>query len=227
MQQTPGIIFDLDGTLADTLSDIATTLNHTIGKLGRPPLTIDRVRELVGDGLSTLISRASGENDPETVDALIVEFRAFYADHLLDQTELYAGWAEVLDKLAEWGIPLAVLSNKPHDFTRNICAELLERWPLVHVEGQRREYALKPDPGRALAICDMMNRSPEDVYFVGDSEVDVQTALRGRLCPIAVSWGFRDRQTLLDARAEVFIESPSELLPLIHRDLDRRAPARD
>jgi len=217
----PGVIFDLDGTLADTLQDLTEALNATLADEHLAPRPPEQVRSFIGDGLATLLSRAAETEDPERIAALIGRFREHYAGNYLRHTLLYAGLEAVLDALRQVGCPLAVLSNKRHDFTRWICDGLLERWPLVEAVGTRPGGPKKPDPSEALRLAERMQRSCGDVVLVGDSDTDVQTARAAGMRSVAVTWGFRDRPLLVASEPDRLVDRPEELLDAILTPLPR------
>ncbi|MCP4248439.1 MAG: HAD hydrolase-like protein [bacterium] len=207
----PGVIFDLDGTLADTLEDITDAANEVLSAAGLPLQPPDRIRAFVGDGVEQLMERAGDTNDSDMLARLVGGFRASYDQNYLRRTCLYPGLAPALTALARAGCPMAVLSNKPDDFTRAICDALLGEWKLVAVAGTSDHWPNKPDPTKAGLLADQMDRSPADVVFVGDSDTDIQTAQAGGMRSLAVSWGFRDRDVLLQARPDRIIDRPDEL----------------
>lgn len=211
----PGVIFDLDGTLADTLLDITDAVNVALQSLSLGPLAPARVRPLVGEGLPVLMARASEVSDPSKLTALVRGFREHYREHLLDRTRLYDGIPTVLDRLSEAGCPLAVLSNKPHDATQTICARLLAAWPFRHCLGAGDSRPNKPDAAGALLLADLFNRPPGEVVLVGDSGVDVATAINAGMRPIGVTWGLRDREELQRAGAAALVDQPQQLLDVI------------
>jgi phosphoglycolate phosphatase len=211
----PGVIFDLDGTLADTLGDITDAVNVALQPLGLGPLPPARVRPLVGEGLPVLMARASGVSDPPKLAELVARFRGYYREHLLDRTRLYDGIPEVLDRLCEAGCPLAVLSNKPHDATQTICARLLAAWPFRHCLGAGDSRPNKPDAAGALLLAGFLSRQPGQVFLVGDSGVDVSTARNAGMRAIGVTWGFRDRDELRRAGAFALVDQPPHLLNVI------------
>jgi len=211
----PGVVFDLDGTLADTLQDITDALNVAMGSIGQPPLPPARVRPFVGQGLPVLLSLASGLIEEATITILVERFREHYQRHLLDKTVLYPGIPAVLDRLTAAGCPLAVLSNKPHDSTQVVCRELLARWPFTAFLGWDGRRPRKPDPTGALELADALHRDPGSIVFVGDSDVDLLTALNAGMRPVAVTWGFRDVEELLQAGATVLINRPAQLAEAI------------
>ena len=208
---TPGVIFDLDGTLADTLADITDSINIAFAQAGLEPVTLGRIRALIGEGLTNLLRRASGLEDPERLASLVEAYRSVYRNRMLCRSRLYPGIEALLDKLTERHVPVAVLSNKPDEFTVPICAALLSAWPVVMARGSVEEALKKPDPTVALDLAKLMQRSPAEIFFVGDSTVDIQTGQCAGMTPIAVTWGYRDRPELEAAGPAWVVESPSEL----------------
>jgi phosphoglycolate phosphatase len=207
----PAVIFDLDGTLVDTLDDITTSLNVTVTDIGRPPLNPGQVRGMVGEGLRVLMQRATGIDGESTLKDLIEAFREHYLAHLLDRSRLYPGMAVSLDTLAAAGCPLAVLSNKPHDATQRICVALLKGWPFRAVLGADAGHPRKPDPQGALWLARRLDRSPGEVCFVGDSGIDMRTAAAAGMPALGVAWGFRDADELRRAGARVVVEHPDRV----------------
>ena len=213
--QPPGIIFDMDGTLANTLQDIADAVNVALGHVDLPPCSADRIRDYVGDGLSTLMGRAAGTTDPEVVTVIVDRFREHYQGNYLHHTRLYDGVDEALTTLQRAGCPMAILSNKPHDFTRAIARVLLARWRLVEVLGARPDHPKKPDPTVAISLAEQMGWPNRKVVVVGDGEADVQTARAAGMRCVAVGWGFRDRTVLEAAGADCIIDQPDQLAPAL------------
>jgi phosphoglycolate phosphatase len=209
------VIFDLDGTLADTLVDIAASLNACLAARGLPARTKQEIRLMVGDGVEKLVERATATPDaaaPALRRELAASFRAHYAEHLIDGTVPYDQIGELLAELARRAIPTAVCSNKPDPHTRRLIATLFPEHAFTAVEGQRADRPAKPDPTVALAIARDAGEAPKDCLFVGDTATDVETARRAGMIAVGVLWGFRDRQELTDAGAHVLIESPLQLL---------------
>ncbi len=207
----PGVIFDLDGTLADTLRDIADAVNVSVGHFGLPPLPVTRVREFVGDGLSRLMARAGDTDDPDRVTALVARFRDHYRLNYLRHTKLDPGIEDALAQLRRAGCPIGVLSNKPHDFTRCICDELLPPGSLVAAAGACDQHPQKPDPTAALLLAQRMERPPGRVVIVGDSATDLNTARNAGMRSVAVTWGFRDRPALEAANPDAIVDRPEDL----------------
>jgi len=204
------VIFDLDGTLVDSLDDLAAALNHVLAARSMPTHDRAAIESFVGDGARMLVRRAIPDGADE--DALLAAFRARYLEHLTVHTRAFDGVIELLDALRDRGVPLAVLSNKPHDMTELVVADVLGRARFVEVFGQRDGVPRKPDPAAALELA---ARLPGPTLFVGDTPVDVQTARAAGMRPIGVGWGMRDEALLREAGAEVILERPGDLLGLL------------
>lgn len=208
------IVFDLDGTLLNTLEDLTRACNHVLEVNGRPPIRDTDCRGMIGNGTITLVQRATRLEGPQ----LQTGFRQFldhYDAHMYDHTVLYPGIAELLDELVERGIRLAILSNKPHPATRGMAERFLSRWPFEQVYGHREEVPLKPDPTSALQISKALGIAPQDCVFVGDSGEDMITGKAAGMTAVAVSWGFRDVPELHEKGADAIIHKPMELLNFI------------
>ncbi len=212
------VIFDLDGTLADTLDDITDAMNVVLAEIKHRPIARTRMRSLIGAGLPVLMKLATGIDDADRIDQLVQRYQPVYADRMLRKTCLYPGVDRALDTLSAAGVPMSVLSNKPHRFTSPICDALLSRWPFVECRGHRDDVSnerRKPDPGVALELSRVMNRTPGDVVFVGDSEADIATARNAGMRSVAVTWGFRDRQDLAASDPDEIIAHPARLTELL------------
>lgn len=207
-----GVILDLDGTLADTLRDIAEAVNVALVEISCPLVPAESVRQFVGEGLPMLCRRALGDGHLHEVDRMVAIVAEQYRLHEIDHTALYPGVPELLDELTARRIPMAVLSNKPQDATRRMVAALCGRWSFLAVEGFRDEEHRKPDPRVALEIVARMRAAPLDVWMVGDSQTDIATARAAGLMAVAVTWGFRDRDALAALRPDCIIEHPSDLI---------------
>lgn len=209
------VIFDLDGTLADTLDDITDAMNRVLADADRPAVSRGRMRRLIGEGLTPLMRRAAGLDDDGAVAALVERYLPVYRGIMLDKTRLYPGVAGLLDTLVAGGVPMAVLSNKPHPFTAPICERLLAGWPFVACVGHREPYRRKPDPGAALALSGAMERPPHETVLVGDSDVDIDTARNAGMISVAVTWGFGDAEDLRSAGPAHMIDRPEQLVELV------------
>lgn len=209
------IMFDLDGTLADTLADIAAAGNHAFSTVGRPTYAVEEYRTLAGQGLERLIRDGLGTDHLGLFDQAIAAFGRYYADHRFDQTKPYLGIAELLDELTHRGVRLAVMSNKPDEATVDMVNHVFGRWDFAAVRGHRAGYPVKPDPKAPQEICDELEMAPERWMYVGDTDVDMQTGQSAGFYTVGVSWGFRPTAELQAAGADVIIHHPQELLDLL------------
>ena len=207
-------IFDLDGTLLDTLTDLAASCNYALRTHGMPEHSIDDVRRFVGNGVRKLMERAipDGEANPD-FEATFATFREYYMHHSLDTTKPYPGIMDTLVELKARGCRLAVVSNKMMAATVELCKHFFPDTIEVAIgENEAEGIKKKPAPDTVLAALKQLGVSGEDVVYVGDSDVDLATARNSGLPCISVLWGFRDRDFLLDHGATTFITSPKELL---------------
>lgn len=210
-----GILLDLDGTLADTLTDLHNAVNAALATLALPPQPLEAVRRFVGDGVRLLCERAMAGEKPDQLDTMVERLLEEYRQHDLDHTVLYDGIPAMLDAIVARGIPLAVLTNKPQTATDRIIGALCSRWSFVAVEGCRSDEFKKPDPRTALAIAEKMGAAPQQVWMVGDSLPDIQTGRNAGMVTVGVTWGFRDRSELEAAKPDHIIDKPMELLSLL------------
>jgi phosphoglycolate phosphatase len=211
------IIFDLDGTLLDTLADIAHAANAALALEGFPTHPEGDYRRFIGDGVAMLFARALPQDrvDVVMVGRCVAHFDATYGESWNVRTRPFEGIPELLDALTERKVALAVLSNKPHDFTRLYGEHYLARWPFRAIYGQREGVARKPDPAGALEIARKLAIEPGEILYVGDTGVDMQTARSAGMFPVGVTWGFRPEEELQSAGARAIIHHPSELLGLL------------
>ena len=207
-------IFDLDGTLLDTLGDLATSVNFALRTHGMPEHSIDDVRQFVGHGVRKLMERAipGGEKNPD-FEATFATFRQYYMEHSLDTTRPYEGIPETLSELKKRGCRLAVVSNKmmaaTQELIRHFFPDIIEVAIGEHeAEGIRK----KPAPDTVQAALRQLGVGEEGAVYVGDSDVDIMTARNSGLPCISVLWGFRDRDFLLQHGAETFVSTPQEIL---------------
>jgi phosphoglycolate phosphatase len=201
-------VFDLDGTLVDSLGDIITHLNGALTDHGVPVRTPVEIGEWVGYGAEQLVQRAVPA--AALVAPVLATFRARYRAQPVLATKLYDGLATVLDALAP-DRKLAVLSNKPHDLTVLIVEQLLGAWPFTVVHGQHPERPRKPDPGSIQIVCNELKVSLADTVLVGDSEVDIATARAAAMRGVCVTWGLRDAASLRAAGPDYAVDTPAEL----------------
>ncbi len=210
-----GVIFDFDGTLADTLPDITNAVNAGLTHFGMEAQPRSAVRDWIGEGLPTLCQRALRGAAGIPIDEMVKVVTTHYGRHRLDETAPFAGVPELLDELTRRGIPIAILTNKPHDHTIAMTAKLFARWPFTAVEGYRVEDRRKPDPRTALEIIAGMGLTPDRVMMVGDSFTDMETAVNAGMIPVGATWGYRARHELIEAGARHLIDEPGALLTLI------------
>jgi len=211
------VLFDLDGTLLDTLDDLADSMNASLRRFGFPPHPVDTYRILVGDGLLHLVSRAlpEGHRDDTTVDNVAGAQWEEYAKKWANKTHPYEGVPELLDTLQDRGITMCVLSNKPDDFTRIIVQKFLSKWRFAVVRGQSEDTPIKPDPTAANQIALKLGLRNSEFLYVGDSNTDMKTASAAGMFGVGVLWGFRPKDELIAAGAKALIERPSDLLQFV------------
>lgn len=221
MQNPPrACILDLDGTLIDSLADLADAANASLAAAGYPEHPCDAYRTFVGNGITVLIQRALPPDvargmSPQALQHIVDHMNRLYADNWHAKTLCYAGIPELVARLHRQSIPLAVLSNKPHVFTCKIIDYFFPSKPFRLVYGARPDYPHKPDPAMALHIAQELNLPPADIAFVGDSNVDISTGLRAGMSTIGVCWGFRTREELISAGATVLVEQPEDIALLL------------
>ena len=211
-----GVIFDLDGTLVDSLGDIADAMNATLAARGHPGHAEDAYRRMIGDGVLQLAQRVlpAVAATEDVAREVVREYRARYAAAMTARTAPYDGIVAVLDALDAARVPMAVLSNKSHEATVPLCDAIFPR-RFVRVYGERAGIPRKPDPAAALAIAAELRVAPGDVAFVGDSHIDVETALRAGMHAIGAAWGFRGADELRAAGAHVIAASAHDLGPIL------------
>jgi phosphoglycolate phosphatase len=213
----PGIIFDLDGTLLDTIEDLADSMNQVLTDLGFPTHTLGAYKYFVGEGVEALIRRALPEDQlrPELLDHCLGALREEYSRRWENKTRPYAGIPDLLDHLTGMGLKMAILSNKLDHFTRIMVASLLPRWKFDPVFGARPAVPKKPDPAGALEIAEALHLTPDHFIYLGDTGIDMKTASAAGMVPIGVLWGFRPADELRDQGAKWLIEKPADLISLI------------
>lgn len=219
------IIFDLDGTLLDTLEDLSSAANRVLERNGFPTHDMDAYRYMVGDGAVVLMRRALPEErrNDVTIQGCVEGFRTEYERGWKTKTRPYDGVAEMLDALTAHGMKMAVLSNKPDDFTRWCVAEYLSQWTFDLVLGQRDSVPLKPDPSGAMEISRSLNIPPSQFVYLGDTAIDMKTAVAAGMYPVGALWGFRSGQELLENGARLLIKRPPELLRLLNIMVQERS----
>ena len=208
------VVFDLDGTLADTLADIGGAVNHALASVGMPTHGAESYRHWVGHGWFNLVRQAAGPSAEDRHGQLVEVSWAYYQDHLTDHTRLYDGVQAVLDELAARGVPMAVLTNKPHHLAVAIVERLGCADRFVAVQGAQGDDLKKPQRAISLRVLDALAAAPQHTYMVGDSEVDVETADQAGMISASVSWGFRSRDELVQAGARHVLDRVDQILAL-------------
>ena len=211
MKGIRAVIFDLDGTLTNTLQDIAEAMNTALRHLGLPERETDEYRYLVGNGAAVLARRAAGDR-PELAEELHRLYQRQYETHSRVHTRPYPGIPELLKTLSEAGIAICVLSNKPHPDTVSVVSYYFPEISFTRVLGQTDRFPVKPDPAGALWIAEELGLRPEEIAYLGDTKVDMECARRAGMHPVGVLWGFRDARELTENGAELLLSAPGELL---------------
>ncbi len=211
------VMFDLDGTLLNTLNDLGNAMNRTLEQEGFPTHPIDAYRFFVGNGARTLVTRTLPESfrNQETIDRCFTRFRADYERHWNVDTRPYDGVPDMLDALAARDMKLTVLSNKPDADAKRCVAELLPDWTFEVVLGEREGVPPKPNPTGAHDIAAHLRLSAADIMYVGDTSIDMHTAIAAHMFPVGVLWGFRPRQELEDSGAQALLTYPLDILDLL------------
>ncbi len=209
------VIFDLDGTLLNTLEDLADSMNIALKQLGWPPHSIESYRYFVGRGLDNLVRQVLPANEQQSSSSftkLRTAMQKEYSIRWKNKSRPYKGVQVLLDELTNRHIPIAILSNKPDSFTQNITRQLLSQWKFRIVSGSRPKTPLKPDPTSALDIAQKMNLSSSTIFFVGDTDIDMKTAVNAGMTAIGATWGFRSAKELVENGANHLIDNPPDLL---------------
>ncbi len=211
------VLFDLDGTLLDTLADIADSANAALERLGLSGWPIEAYRNFIGDGVENLARRIIPADRQQTdfLQQFAHLFREEYGRRWTQSTQPYPGIPELLDILTAHQVPMAVLSNKPDEFTQQCVQRFLGRWPFRMVLGERPGLPRKPDPAGALQMAQALQTPPEAILYVGDTKTDMQTARLAGLFAVGALWGFRTAEELLAHGAQQLIAHPLDLLPLL------------
>lgn len=209
------VIFDLDGTLINSLDDLADSCNEMLIAFDFPTHDTEKYRYFVGNGVRKLVQRAipaEKAKDDLFVERALAKFREIYNGRVLNKTRAYPGVRETLTKLQTKEIPVAVCTNKPTDAASTIINILFEPETFSMIIGDRKGYPKKPDPANVLYIAEQWGIKPENIAYVGDSSVDMQVAVNAGMLPVGVLWGFRGKDELLEHGAKFLLEKPTDLL---------------
>lgn len=211
-------IFDLDGTLINSLYDLADAMNYALKKNSFKTHDREKYRYMVGCGISVLADRAMvvpEGTDSEMKKIILEDFNEYYNSHNIDLTVPYDGITELLDELDKNNIPYCVLSNKPDVFTKQIVSELFPGRKFAAVMGKRDEFPRKPDPTSVFAILKILDVTPDECLYIGDSNIDMQTAANAGIKSIGVSWGFRPVSELIESGAVHIADAPVDILKFV------------
>ena len=208
------ILFDLDGTLLDTLTDLADSMNATLARFGFPTHPLQAYRHFVGDGIDSLVKRTLPPDrlDDETIAKALAAQKDEYTARWDRTTKPYPQIPQLLDELTSRHIPLIILSNKPHNFTLLTVEKLLPNWHFAIIQGVTDPSRKKPDPSAALKIAAELNIPPEQFLYLGDTDTDMKTANAAGMYPLGALWGFRDAEELNAFGAKALLSDPLELL---------------
>lgn len=212
------VIFDLDGTLLDTIDDLGDSVNLALEELGYPQRTTDEYKLMVGNGFENLIRRAFPGNvsaDEGMVSCMYELFRDNYSRLYMEKTKPYDGICEVVEELYKKGVPMAVDSNKRESFTVNLIHKFFPKDYFRLILGELPPRAKKPDPVSVEMISKEMGIPPREILFVGDTRIDVETGKNAGCDVAGVLWGFRDEKELREAGADYIIKAPRDILPLL------------
>lgn len=215
-----GVIFDLDGTLLNTLEDLADAANATLTHFGFPGHSLDAYRYFVGEGLATLITRIVPEKNrsQQEIAACMAHFMQVYSRNWDLKSRPYPGITEMLAQLRQTGLQLAVLSNKPHAFTQLCVQHFFPSITFDFVYGQREGILKKPDPAGAKEIASLMHLLPQQILYVGDSSIDMQTGNGAGMLTMGVLWGFRERRELEENKAGMIVGQPQEIVTYVNNN---------
>lgn len=212
---TPAVLFDLDGTLLDSLEDIGDAMNAVLAARGHPTHSMRAYQALVGEGARELARRALPADARSQIDDVLAAYKAHYRANLVVKSKPYEGIPALLEALSRRSIPMAVVTNKPHDVAVDIVARVFSSGTFAIVIGQRDGYPHKPDPSGALSVARELGVEPARAFFVGDTDTDMRTARNAAMRAIGVTWGFRDRAELETHGADVIVEHPEEIERLV------------
>lgn len=219
VEKTKAVLFDLDGTLLDTLEDLADSMNAALKAHNLAPHPVEAYKLFVGDGVENLVLRAAPRvsEDAELFRNLLLEMRDQYGRRWAGKSRPYPGIAELLDELTARRAPMAVLSNKPREFTELCVVKLLSRWRFSEIRGIDADTPRKPDPTGALEIARRIGVSPPDFFYLGDTATDMRTAVGAGMRAVGALWGFRGAEELVGGGAEILIDYPTKLINLLDR----------
>lgn len=212
MKTYQAVIFDLDGTLVNSLDDLADSVNKVLGEYNLPQHDIESYKYRVGNGIRKLMQRSLPEDKQNLLDEALDKFKAIYAKHNLDKTAPYPQIKELLQELQAQNIKLGICTNKHDEAAKDIVKILFGEGIFTEIIGDKTGLKRKPDPSKVLTIAKNWNLQPQQIAYLGDSGVDMQTAVNAQMLAVGVLWGFRKEDELLDNGAQILIKEPLELL---------------
>ena len=217
MSKFKAVVFDLDGTLLNTIDDLGDSMNSVLENMGYPIHTIPEYKIIVGKGLRNLVTNVipPEHRNEITINLCLDKMLHEYGNRWGDKTRPYEGIPQLLDTLTERNIKLAILSNKAHHITLKVTGKFLNRWNFKVIFGERPDVPRKPDPASAIEIIDIMKISSDEIIYLGDSGSDMETAIKAGMFPVGALWGFRDGDELLEHGAKKLIQTPAELLNIL------------
>ena len=215
MDEKKLVIFDLDGTLIDSLKDIALCTNSVLKSFGYKEHPIEAYKSFIGDGARELVRRALPDSFvEEQLEEAVSIFKEVYGNKTAGNTKPFDGIYEMLDGLQE-SCEFALLSNKPHKFTLEYMENFFKDYPFKQIHGQKDDVPKKPDPAGVYNILKELPYQKEDVFYIGDTATDMKTAVSAGLIPIGVLWGIQEKDTLLTNGAQYIVEFPSQIVKII------------
>jgi len=210
------VIFDLDGTLIDSIQDIGLATNQVLKKLGYEQHPLNAYINFVGDGAMMLLKNALPKDvSEETLQKALHLFKEIYGDKIHKYTKPYEGIYEMLDNISHKELQLAVLSNKPHTFTVEFIEHFFHKYPFVEVHGQKENVQRKPNPQGLFNIAQNLDIKIEDIVFIGDTPTDIQTAKNAGVTSIAVSWGYRGVEELQNSNPDIIVKDTKHLTKIL------------
>ncbi|MCF7954606.1 MAG: HAD-IA family hydrolase [Phycisphaerae bacterium] len=210
-----GVIFDLDGTLVDTLEDLAGAMNYGLAELGEPTHSLDECRRMIGNGVSKFAERALRADKQHLHAELLSTMKARYLEKCTDRSFVYDGLGETIMELRKAGVRLAVVTNKNANAAKMVVEHFFGAGTFEQIIGVEGDKWVKPDPAGTHEIIRRMGMTKKDFMLVGDSDVDIATAINAGIKPVGVTWGFRSRDELIAAGAETIVDSPGDILSFI------------
>ena len=209
------ILFDLDGTLVNSIYDIAAAMNYALESLGQPTFSVEQYYKMVGNGMKNLCRRALAEDKQDLLEELLQRYNTRYLAHCCDETKVYDGVPALLRELKSRGYQLALITNKPAGQAKNVMETLLPDSDFDVVWGQQPPFAVKPDPAVYFHVCELLGVQPKDTLYCGDSDVDILFAHNAGAKGLGCLWGFRGEAELKAAGADLLAAQPKDILTLI------------